>query len=417
MRKKCLPFIFTCLLLSSTTIHSFAIAKNDTTKVAQKSELLFELKNGDRVVLLGNSLVENDLHYGYIEFALTSRWPENDVTFRNLGWSGDTVFGDARSYFTSPPSAYDLLIKQLINAQPTVVFLAYGANEAYKGEAGVSDFVQGLNQLLDKIDSLGAQTVLLSPIPQMPVGSPTVDVSARNENLKLYADAISKVASERDKQFVDLFTPFQKIDKNLPLTTDGVHLNKTGYYHLAAMVEDGLGLSPRKWSVKVDLSKQKVEAAGTPKILVADIGNGEVNFTMNESLLPLPLPDHEGKAGNYAPELKIVGLTKGCYTLTVDGTQVASATAKQWAEGVAINQGTTFSRADQLQDQILKKNELFFRQYRPLNRTYITGFRAYEQGRHAEELEQLNLIIKWMEGQIAGTRTPKSNMYQLALIK
>ena len=76
-----------------------------------------------------------------------------------------------------------------------------------------------------------------------------------------------------------------------------------------------------------------------------------------------------------------------------------------------------FSQADALQEKIIKKNDLFFQQYRPQNRTYIVGFRSYEQGRHVKTLEDLNFIITWLEGQIALNRAPKSKVYQLTPIK
>lgn len=410
------PTLGYILLLFLILTNDFAIAKNDAKDIIEASQASFELKNGDRVVFLGNSLIENDQQYGYIEFALTSRWPDCDITFRNLGWSGDTVFGDARSYFTSPPNAYELLIEQLTNAQPMVVFVAYGANEAFEGETGVPRFNQGLNQLLDKIDSLGAKTILLSPIPQMSAGSPE-NLATRNKNLELYSSAIAKTASERDKLFIDIFNPLQEISKNVKLSDDGVHLNETGYYYLASVIEKGLGLSPRNWSVNIDLSKNVVEATGPAKILDSDIGNGNLKFTIDDDFLPLPLPVHESEIGDNVRELSITGLDKGYYTLTVDGSHVVSATAKKWAEGVEIRQGPLFSQASRLRDYIFKKNELFFHQYRPLNRTYLTGFRSYEQGQHVKGLEQLDLLIGWLEGQIAGIRTPKSNVYQLTVIK
>ena len=59
----------------------------------------FELKDGDRVVFVGNTLIEREQRYGYWETMLTSHFPDRRVTFRNLGWSGDTVFGDARAGF------------------------------------------------------------------------------------------------------------------------------------------------------------------------------------------------------------------------------------------------------------------------------------------------------------------------------
>ena len=50
-------------------------------------------KNGDRIVLVGDTLIERDQRYGYLETFLTIANPELNLTFRNLGWSGDTVAG------------------------------------------------------------------------------------------------------------------------------------------------------------------------------------------------------------------------------------------------------------------------------------------------------------------------------------
>ena len=52
-----------------------------------------ELKNGDRIALLGNTFIEREGTTGYIETALLLSHPELDLTFRNFGWSGDTVKG------------------------------------------------------------------------------------------------------------------------------------------------------------------------------------------------------------------------------------------------------------------------------------------------------------------------------------
>ena len=43
--------------------------------------------------------------------------------------------------------------------------------------------------------------------------------------------------------------------------------------------------------------------------------------------------------------LKITGLKKGFYTLTQDKTTVVTASANEWAEGVAIKQGNSFVQA------------------------------------------------------------------------
>jgi hypothetical protein len=145
--------------------------------------------------------------------------------------------------------------------------------------------------------------------------------------------------------------------------------------------------------------------------------DNNLTFTINEPLLPLPLPKQEGEVTEKTRILKITGLKKGIYTLSTQESQVVTASAKQWQEGVVITQGAPFSQANQLRDLIIKKNELYFHQYRPQNKTYILGFRSHEQGRHTKGLEELSLIISWLEGQIAVNRVPKEITYQLTQVK
>lgn len=377
----------------------------------------FDLKSGDRLIFLGNSLMEDDVQFGYLELALTTRFPNRDVTFRNIGWSGDNVFGAARSYVTTPPSPYELLIQQIANAKPTVVFLAYGGVEAQDGEAGLGRFKQGLNRLLDKIDSLGAKTVLVSPIPVLLATSD--NVLQRNTALETYASAIAQTAAERKKRYVDLFKPIQEAAKQAVITDDGIHLNGTGYYYLATAMEKGLGLSPRNAGITIDVAKKTAESATPTKLLNVDKAAENVSFVVDEAYLPLTAPEQDGKVipVDNGRKLTITGLKKGFYTLTVDNDEVITASAKQWAEGVTLRQGPSFTRSAELQTLIQKKNELHFFQYRPLNQTYIIGFRSYEQGRHKKGLEEQSYIITWLEGQIAATNQPKAATYQLTQLK
>ena len=63
------------------------------------------LRDGDRVVLIGSTFVERDQSHGYLETALTARFHRQHIQFRNLGWSGDTVYGEARRGLASRPTA------------------------------------------------------------------------------------------------------------------------------------------------------------------------------------------------------------------------------------------------------------------------------------------------------------------------
>src|SRR5262249_1634240 len=88
----------------------------------------FTLRYGDRVVLIGSTLIEREQESGYWETALTSRFPKSNVTFRNLGWSGDTVFCDSRAMFESPAVGLQHLKEDLARLKPTVIMVGYGMN-------------------------------------------------------------------------------------------------------------------------------------------------------------------------------------------------------------------------------------------------------------------------------------------------
>lgn len=403
------------LLLIFVFVHGCA-ASGMTRSVEKEDDIpKFELYHGDRVVLLGNSLIQNDLEYGYIEYALATRWPERDVTFRNLGWTGDTVHGDARSYYTTPPESYELLIKQLKEAQPTVVFVGYGANEAYEGKEGVPKFRNGLNKLLDEIEKMGARAILLSAIPQMSGVTPE-ELSERNKNLELYSSVISQIASRRDIRYINLYDPFQKLKNENQLTDNGIHLNEKGYYYLASVIEDGLGLPPRKWKIEIDLSEQVINVTGPATVSESHFSKGNVKFIVDNAILPLPPPESET-----VPEVhkvfSISGLDEGYYTLSIDADDVASASAERWATGVEITQGVLFRQAGVLRDIIINKNQLFFHKYRPTNRTYLIGFRSHEQGQNTKELEQLNLFISRLEDQIFQLRKSYPEAYRVNTVK
>ena len=78
-----------------------------------------EWRDGDRCVLLGGAFVERLQWYGYLESILATGLRKRGVTFRNLGWSGDTVWGEARAVFGGPNDGFARLRKDVTDAKPT----------------------------------------------------------------------------------------------------------------------------------------------------------------------------------------------------------------------------------------------------------------------------------------------------------
>ena len=88
----------------------------------------------DRVVFIGNTFTERDIQHNYLETLLTIAYADRNVTFRNMGWSGDTVFVPARAG-SGPNKGIDLLVDYVKELRPTVLFVSYGMNESFEGEA------------------------------------------------------------------------------------------------------------------------------------------------------------------------------------------------------------------------------------------------------------------------------------------
>ena len=195
---------------------------------AQDESESLELKTGDRVVMVGAGFVEREGEYGHLEAAMTAQWADRKVTFRNLGWSGDTVEGRARSYFGPPVEGFERLRNHLEWLKPTVVLACYGSVESFDGEAGLEKFEGRYEHLIAMMKEAApkARVVLVSPPPFESKGAPLPDMADRNEMLGLYRDRIREIAVEAEVLFADLF---EGIGSAEGMTSDGVNYSPAGY--------------------------------------------------------------------------------------------------------------------------------------------------------------------------------------------
>ena len=205
------------------------------------ADVPFEFQDGDRVALLGGAFIERLQTHGYLETAIAAGLPQKDLTFRNLGWSGDTVWGDSRGVFGSRADGFKRLVHDVNLAKPTLLVICYGENEAYAGEAGLADFRGGLNALLDGLKPTNARVLLLGPRKHEKLGPPLPDPAAYNADLKKYTHVIAAVAQERGHAFIDLY--------DLPgRTENGLHLTEAGEQEFVQALLPKLGVPPVSYS-------------------------------------------------------------------------------------------------------------------------------------------------------------------------
>lgn len=208
----------------------------------------FEFRDGDRLVLLGNTVIEREQRYGSFEPRLALALGDLKVSVRNLAWSGDTVFGHARSYFGPPQEGLERLSKHLELLKPTVVLLCYGSEMAFDRLSGLPDFLTGYRNLLDLIrkQSPGVRLIIAAPPPLETLPPPLPDQTDANKALSSFRDALRKFAGAQNAYFVDWFELMGGVPKAgqtaQPLTENGVHYTRAGYDRLSDRLIAGLGL-------------------------------------------------------------------------------------------------------------------------------------------------------------------------------
>ena len=220
-----------------------AVSTADAT--AQKAaEQTLVLRARDRIVLVGNTLAERMQLFNHFETLLVTRFPDLQLTVRNLGWSGDTVALQPRplNFGTTPTHLY--------RQKADVIFAFFGLNESFEGKAGLGQFEQDLDAYLRA--NLAAQyngtspprLVLVSPIAHEYLSRlPHVDDDARNHELGRYTEAMRRIATERRVAFVDLFSPTQELmaKEGPAMTINGIHLNDHGDRVVAQLLMTALG--------------------------------------------------------------------------------------------------------------------------------------------------------------------------------
>ena len=236
---------------------------------------LLELKKGDHICIVGNTLADRMQHDGWLETYIQARFPKHELVFRNLGFSGDEINQRIRSqWFGSPdewlsgsapvPNPGGLVTRhgvrdnrfETTDTKADVVFAFFGYNESWAGEAGLDKFKNDLgifikHTLEQKYNGKSApKLVLFSPIAFEDHKSPNLpDGKATNGRLKLYTKAMGEVASAYKVPFVNLFDPSIQIYPQVkqPLTINGVHLTSAGNRFVAEWIDlDLFGELPKQ---------------------------------------------------------------------------------------------------------------------------------------------------------------------------
>lgn len=253
--------IKTKCLFSILIIVSFLIG-------CKKTDPLIRVKKNNSIALIGGNLSSRMINYGYFETQIHLRFPDSTLFIRNMGDGGNTpgfrphagrntpwAFPGAEQFQTdlAEPSGsnghFEYPDEWLTKLKADIIIGFFGFSESFSGQTGIENYTNELQAFIDhtlsqKYNGQSAPTlVLVSPTGYENLGY-EMDVPfgvAENRNLRLYTEAIEKVARSNNIPFINVFQ--QSLDwykTEGRHTIDGLQLNMVGYRKLASYLSEQL---------------------------------------------------------------------------------------------------------------------------------------------------------------------------------
>jgi lysophospholipase L1-like esterase len=419
----------------------------------------FFVKDGDRVVFLGDSITEQGkpgeterggLYTVYVEAYVLSRFPAWTVSFRNVGIGGDSAMLTQRqagpidrealkngddAFLQKKVEEYVALglSRDVLPLKPTLVTVAFGMNDfGYHSfeERGFNRFIHAENELVKVLHANGSRVALFTTQAlERQWNVPDSAEEMKNAALRKYADGLKTLAAQQGVAFVDRFDRYfaliQRVraanpQGNLGGSTDPVHPGPSGHAIMAWCILKDLGATPDVSFAEIDASRQSVARSDKCKITnVTMAQDGSLTFRRADEALPMPIDPRAESALPLAPItedlnrylLKVTGLEAPRYEVYIDGelSETVAAAVLQEGWNLANAKGPITAQAQRLLALILKKNAEFFHRWREVQ---LDPARQAELARCDQRLADLEAELKEARQPSAHTFTLKPQVAQ-----
>jgi predicted GH43/DUF377 family glycosyl hydrolase/lysophospholipase L1-like esterase len=324
----------------------------------------FYLKNGDTVVLYGDSITEQNLYNQWVELYAATRFPAMRLHFYGTGIGGDRVTGGMGGTID------ERLQRDVFRHKPTVVTVMLGMNDAsYRSTTGEiqTAYTKGFEHLLESIrlNAPDARITLLGPSPYDEVTRPPMFPGGYNAALLHFADLNRELAGRFNARFVNLNPPvaaaIEKAQALDPLVAklllpDRVHPDVVAHWVMAEALLKGWNAPALVSSVTIDARALAVSDAQNASVDHLAIDKKTLRWTETENALPLPLirgnaiyallldlTDIQQQL-NQEP-LRVTGLDPGQYNLAIDDGAIGIFSAEELARGINLADYGTPMRA------------------------------------------------------------------------
>lgn len=324
---------------------SVAVLTLCSASVASAADFFF--KDGDVVVMIGDSITEQHLYSNYVEMWTVTRFPKWKLTFRNVGIGGDrSVGGNSR------------FARDVLSYKPTAMTVDFGMNDGgYRdfSEDTFKPYMEGLQGMANQAKAGNIRAAWVTPQPLDNGDQGPTALVAYNKTLEKFSEGVKTIADKNGGLFVDQFHPYLSVldsarskgPKYERITGgDAVHPGPPGQALMAASILKGLSFPSLVSAAEIDAAGGKVNSAINCKVDNVVAKDGGVSFSRLDESLPFFPADAKSILAS-APileelnkyTLKVTGLAAGNYEVRLDGKKVATHTAAELAAGANLAAG------------------------------------------------------------------------------
>jgi lysophospholipase L1-like esterase len=412
-----------------------------------------DLKDGDTLVFLGDSITHQCLYTQYVENYFYTRYPQLRLHFHNAGVGGDRA-ADALRRFEEDVAVY----------KPKYVTVLLGMNDGtYRDydKTVFETYQRDMTTVLEKIEAAGATAVPMSPsmfdarAKRLGKSMDEPRNTYYNGVLALYGAWLREQAEVRGLGFVDMWTPLnnltlrqRKKDPVFTVIKDGVHPGPAGQVIMAAsVIEDMAAKVPVSQITIADKEGKKAATARRGKVTDLQANDQGLSFTFAAQSLPWVLPADAAEGVKLAnlghrlglEKLTIRNLPPGTYELKIEGTAIGSYTDTQLGIGVELQSNEKTPQYQQSLQVATLNKQRNDQAYRPLRDQYgalkgkrrdlakaeqaqdpeLEAKKAAFEGWYATQkttVAQLLTKAKELEEQIYQVNQPKPQKYELTRV-
>ncbi|MFH1613820.1 MAG: SGNH/GDSL hydrolase family protein [Planctomycetota bacterium] len=314
----------------------------------------FLIHDGDRVVIYGDSITDNQLYPQIIEDFIVTRHPNWDVQVWNRGWGGDMAH------------YYGRFQRDCLSLKPTVVIICLGMNDAWYvpfDKARFEEYVYYLDRMAKDLKAIGSRVVFVSP--------PTYDL-AQQQNLLHSGDqkvyemsyypevlrefSLGMLAAAKVNQctYIDLNNSYSILlaigrarhgaEFRMSRAGDAVHPYGPGQLAMAAFILQGLNAPSEVAYVVIDAKAVQATEVRSTKISDLSFDGKQMSFNRLDTALPMPAYEQTEPVGEMLDltdrfnrnVLRIQNLKPGNYKLVVDDRHIVTLDANAWQEGTNL---------------------------------------------------------------------------------